>query len=114
MRLLHVALQHNDKKAILARKDQLSHPPTHGFIEPLYLISLSQCHIAHESGNQWFSASRVDRWRRIRLPGSCAMGRWGSGFGESMGGGRGPPAAGGAVSRVVPQIIQEPVNLESH
>ena len=26
----------------------------------------------------------------------------------------GPPGAGGAVSRVVTQIIQEPLNLESH
>ena len=42
---------------------------------------------------------------------------WGGGANENgnhLGGGGGPPGAGGAVSRVVPQIIQEPLNLESH
>ena len=34
--------------------------------------------------------------------------------GNHLGGGGGPPGTGGAVSRVVPQIIQEPLNLESH
>ena len=67
-----------------------------------------------ESGNQWFDDSRVDRWRRIWPPGSCAMGRWANENGNHLGGGGGPPGAGGAVSRVVTREPQNPVKLESH
>ena len=68
----------------------------------------------HGSGNQWFSASGIVGTRSWQASGSSAMGRWGLGCGESAGGVPGPPGAGGAVSGVPTQIIQEPVKLKSH